>query len=195
MFAGICDPDGYYLNPDDMTCEKCVDGIPMTNTVLILAAGFAFVFVLGLAFCLCNKKEAIENSVKKAEKKMKAAEGKTKKSTPTRLMGLTDKLRKAHESMVVNKNGSMTFFKSIKSDSPPKTSTITEVKTMPYAKVATTTTTVEETHLVTSVKTTVAPSNVLQTVVSTTRSLQVKLKSITSFSQIAVNVAFNCQIE
>ena len=95
----------------------------------------------------------------------------------------------------VNDDGSVTFTRETEEPLPTHTKTAVKDGDTGVARVTEITTTVISSVAVTETKITLRPSNLIFQAIANWQAAQVKLKSLLSFSQISVNIAFNCNME
>jgi len=175
----------FYYVPDTQTCEICPKADPLavlnTPTFLVMISFALFgIFVTIASMCCMNTSE---------KKKTKA-----KKNAAT-LEDVKNKLVKNSNDHQVNRDGSVTFFREDSSiqDSVP----FNQMRTISYP-VATVTiiesATIPERKITTSSIVIVKASNPTAASITIMRAMQVKLKTLISFGQIAINIGFNLDV-
>lgn len=98
---------------------------------------------------------------------------------------ITEEYKKNSDKVHMNKDGSVTFFKTHKEQVPPKTITVVKDTDNGVAQIREITTTVISTVAVTETKVTVRPSNILFKMITFWQSESVTVKSLVSFMQIS----------
>jgi len=190
--CAIC-VEGYYLDVDAATCTLCPVGAG--QSLSRMAASSAMLVVLGVTFALllftCFKKLSATDAAQQLSAQAKVSAAKFEK--------LKEQLEQDYDNFTVNDNGTVSFAKANDEKSPyslSKPQVKTQVFHTPFAKITTTSVVVHApTRTSTSLTTVIAPSSQFLLLATAVSKLQSKVKALTAFSQIAVNVGFNCNLE
>jgi len=185
--CGVCDPDGFYFNPEAKACESCTKGSPLeaffspTIIVMLVVASFALV---GAA--IAYRSGALAKLKKKAQGSASAM-----KKTQQKGNAITKVLKGmfGDGSMKVNKDGSVTLKQVKVVEAPAKKEEHVEVMNTPLVNITTVTKLETKASLTTVVEVTASPSNQLLSMIRDVRKAQVKLKTLTSFGQIRYSFA------
>jgi len=199
--CAVCDPDGFYLNTDDLTCTACpTSGTSITPTMIIIGVCLAAFAVMMIFFFIkaSTKPPGSERSAvgaakeKIAELNRKREEMKAK--IEKRMAPIIDPIKKLSDSVKINSDGSIEFKKVKKEPEKVEVKEATKIKTNATATIVTTTVVTTTTNATATTTTVVKPAGNLIALAAKIKEAQVKLKALTSFSQISVSVAFNCSI-
>jgi len=192
--CAVCDPETHYFSPDDKACLACASGDTgnlMSPTLLIVGGVMLLGLIATVLFALktCTASGAQDDPKAKAKAMSKAAQ-KRKEDYED----LVKTMRGRSDQVKMTPDGKITFIRVEAPKQSLKTSTDATEITTPIANITITknevTVTVEEkrtTALVTK-------SNAALSAGSAMANMQVKLKMMTSFGQIAVNIPFNCNV-
>jgi hypothetical protein len=126
---------------------------------------------------------------------MANVEPKNKRATKGAFAALKEKLEeKSDRAPRYNDDGSLTFVSETVEELPKKYKTAIKLKDSSLAHSTEITTTVISSVVITETKVTLKASNLIFQAIANWQAAQVKIKSLLSFSQIAVNISFNCNM-
>lgn len=187
-------------------CAECNDRQNLKDVLLnptfLIFWGLVLILMVGLVTWLIAARHRLQRAKRAAHLKAQArataaSEGKPedddKDESKRKKRGcigrafnrITEKYKKNSDKVHMNRDGSVTFFKTHKEPVPPKTITVVKDTDNGIAQIREITTTVISTVAVTETKVTVRPSNILFKVVALWQSESVMIKSLMSFMQIS----------
>jgi len=169
-------------------CKTC-GGTTFSWDVLISPTMLIFFSVLVLILIILALFSRDEKFRKMIRKRTESALQLSKKVFETQ-----KQLESASNDFQINSDGSITFRKKKEIDSPEVSETTTTSMDTAIASITVRTTIVTKATAVVMIKTTIRPSSALLAGASKARKAQVKIKSLTSFGQISINVGFNCHM-
>jgi hypothetical protein len=170
---------GFYLDADANSCLTCEKGAK--ESLLITGVVFGMVLsllsVASIALFFRYGKEKIETS----SKRMRSL--------------VSSSLETIDATEVTEDYGSVTFTRVTEVETNEVSASTVVKVTTPFASIKTKTTVATKGVVTTTICTTVKPSSHIKSYASSLKQLQVQLKALTAFGQIAILISFNTGIE
>ena len=193
--CAVCDTDGgFYFDPDTSACYACSSSFRPSPTLLLLVVLSVLPLIAGAVFALAkitktfpggNYSKRIENVTRKKERSQAGL---------TSLANAMGAVGHSAGPLKTNADGSVSFEQNLEVTPPPMV-TLMQTKTATVAaKVSVVTKTSTQAVVTTTIETTIKPSGYVMAAMASIRAMHVKLKALTAFGQITVNIGFNCQV-
>ena len=198
--CAVCELD-WYFDPNTNACLSCLApadgddaGGPVTPTNIVGLALLVIAAIGALLYWRNRRWSRVAQARAADEAKKAESEGRVPELSTMHLM-IRKKLFKNMKNppkFIVHPDGSVSFTIKSSLTSPVNAETeVSEVST-PIAKIITSTTTATAQEVATVKTTVVKPQSPVAAYVAKIKAAQVKIKSFTSFGQIAVNISCEC---
>jgi len=182
--CAVCDPGGFYFDPDARACESCTKGsgtAAFSSPTMIVLMIVGFLLLVGTAVVL--KYGSFGKLKDQAEDAAEAASGKQTKASAI-VQALKAQFGIKNGDVTYNKDGTVTLtsINEAKAD-PKKEESVVQINA-PLMSVISKTTVEVSASMKTKLEVTAKPSSKVISFIFGVRKAQVKIKALTSFGQI-----------